>query len=621
MKSKLCMILCVLASFNQTLCSDSIMQTVKQMTVETIKSSAQAIVNSFSLENCTRGNATKFALAAAATYFGYKAKQKFYPDKGIHAHTFKNIGKEWIGAFPQKFEQLLNNKESYKALKEKGLTVPNAYLFCGKPNTGKTTLVRILSKKLEIPVIQVDGDRFLFNDKTKIDVLFKDILKVAHACKTQTPFKSIICIDNIDDLISPGFTDPKKVLSDVINHLIKVSNDKENRDILFIVSTKDKEKVEYKKLTLIEITPPNEEIRKTVIIQTLKKHDLELDEKTMATTIQETEGFLVTQLTELLENVATARILDKESDILTLITDILAKQKEQPDIPKDAAKDWYGPLPEKFEQLLKSKKYSKTLAEKGLKPHNGYLLHGAPGTGKTLAAQVLAERLQVPLIKTNSGQFIKKLQGSGNERLQEILTKAHGYNPQAPFKCIIFIDELDGLKRNRREGSSNGEEDRLVNDLLATITDEQNKDILFIGATNFIDKIDEALQRDGRLVPVKVELPTNEIREALFTNLLKKYTVTLDAKVLDMSELLKRTKGYSSATIDALITDALRNHIMDEHSIKSSFTQHLKLLLENKMQEQRKQKESPQQEGQIAKEEEEQEEELIPDPILHTMYS
>jgi AAA+ superfamily predicted ATPase len=615
MKSKIFVIMYALASFQQALSSQGIMQTAKQMAIDTIKSTSQAIMSKCTIENCTLENATKLALAAAVTYAGYKVKQKLYPDKGIRAVTWKNVKENWIGSFPQAFETLLNSTKSYATFEQKGLPIPNAYLFYGKSNTGKTTLVRVLSEKLDVPLIEIKGERFFLSSKKQTEEYFKDMLKVAHTCKVKVPFKCIICIDNLEN----AWTGNNEI-EHIIKSLAEAISDKGNRDILFIVSTKDKEKVKYKKLTLVELTPPNEETRKALIIQTLKKSDVELDEKAMTTLLQETAEFSVAQLTEILENVATARLLDKESDVLTIITNVFAKQKEQPDIPKDAAKNWYGSLPEKFEQLLKSKKHYKALTEKGLNLPNGYLLHGAPGAGKTFAVQVLAEKLQIPLIEINSGQILTKYQGGGNEKLKEILEKAHGYNPQAPFKCIIFIDELDGLQRNRP--NSPGDEDRLVNDLLATITNKENKDILFIGATNFLDKIDEALQRDGRLIPVKVELPTDTTREKVIAGLLEKYTVTLDARLLDMDELLKKTKGFSSATIDALITDALRMHIIDEQGIKPSFTQHLKTLLEKKRQDnQRKQKEIPQQKEQVAKEEEKEEEDPIPDSLLHTMYS
>ena len=511
----------------------------------------------------------------------------------------------------------MNIKESYKILKEKGLPTPHAYLFHGKSKTGKSSLVRILSEKLEIPLIEIPGDQFFLTSQTEINTKFKDILKVAHACRAQASFKCIVCIDNIESAISDAYDDG--TIKNIIKRLADAIDDKKNNDIMFIVSTNTKEKIEYKKLTPVELTSPNEETRKTLITQTLNKSDLELDEKAMATLLQETAGFSVTQLTELLENVVIARVLDTESDISTIITDVLAQQTNQTDIPKDTCKNWAGPLPKAFEDLLRSRKHYKALSEKGLQLHNGYLLHGAPGAGKTFAVRVLAEKLQIPLIETNSGRFMTEIQAAGNKKLKEMLEKANDCKTQVPFKCILFIDELDGLQRNRH--GSNGEEDRIINDLLATITSEENKDILFIGATNFIDKIAEALKRDGRLVPVKVELPTDQTRETVIASLLQKYTITLDAKLLNMDELLKKTKGFSSATIDALITDALRNHIMDEQGIKSSFTQHLKALLEKKMQEQRKQKETPQQEGQVAKEEEEQEENLIPERILHSFYS
>ena len=83
MKSKLFIVLCAIMPFNQALCSDSIIQTAIQSAMSAIKSTSQAITNSFTLENSTLGNVTQLAITTAMIYAGYKAKKPLLPDKNI----------------------------------------------------------------------------------------------------------------------------------------------------------------------------------------------------------------------------------------------------------------------------------------------------------------------------------------------------------------------------------------------------------------------------------------------------------------------------------------------------------------------------------------------------------
>jgi len=119
-------------------------------------------------------------------------------------------------------------------------------------------------------------------------------------------------------------------------------------------------------------------------------------------------------------------------------------------IPQGELKKWGGNFPKPIEDLVELQKYAEAFAQRGAPPlRNGYLLHGVPGTGKTFLAKALAEKLQIPLIEVNSGQFLSALQGSGNARLAEILKLAHQCKKGPGFKCIVFIDEIDGLSRSR----------------------------------------------------------------------------------------------------------------------------------------------------------------------------
>jgi len=250
---------------------------------------------------------------------------------------------------------------------------------------------------------------------------------------------------------------------------------------------------------------------------------------------------------------------------------------------------WGGTLPEEFNEILDSAKHYAALREKGLLCHNGYLFHGPPGTGKTFLVKILSEKLGIPLIETNSGQFLSKYQGSANTKLTAIIKKARScrsmfYHVRVknPFSCIVFIDEIDGLTNTVT--IENGEADRFVKDFQAILTDPANNDILFICATNFYEKVGAALKRDGRLVPIQFKLPNEETRKALLITLLAKCRITQDH---EFENILKKVKGFSPATLEEMIKRAARNDLLKKLNLKDSsfFAELEKLLTERTQQE------------------------------------
>ena len=220
---------------------------------------------------------------------------------------------------------------------------------------------------------------------------------------------------------------------------------------------------------------------------------------------------------------------------------------------------WAGGLPKELEQIIDQHKNYEKFHLFNLTPAHGYLFYGPPGTGKTLLADILAKKLNIPLIKETSGNFFTMWQGSGTLHFSEVLRKAHSF-PQPKngyFKCIIFIDEIDGI--TSRAESFNREEIRLAEQLLTAITSPENSTILFLGATNIFASIDKALARPGRLIPIYVGHPDATTRRALFESYFKKHHITVRPPSLDM--LAEETEGFSCADIKHAIENGLYAHI------------------------------------------------------------
>ncbi len=230
---------------------------------------------------------------------------------------------------------------------------------------------------------------------------------------------------------------------------------------------------------------------------------------------------------------------------------------------KNSSEIWAGPLPKELERVIDQHTQHETLKAFNLTPPRGYLLYGPPGTGKTLLADILAKKLNIPLLKETSGNFFTMWQGSGTLHFSELLRKAHNY-PQPKngfFKCVVFIDEIDGI--SSRAETFNREELRLVEQVLTAITAPENSTILFIGATNLFTSVDRALVRPGRLTPLYIGHPDTATRKALFEAYFKKHHITVKPSSLEV--LAQGTEGLSCADIKYAIEGGLYAHIKQSH--------------------------------------------------------
>ena len=205
-------------------------------------------------------------------------------------------------------------------------------------------------------------------------------------------------------------------------------------------------------------------------------------------------------------------------------------------------------LMEVVDFLKKPEKYK----ESGAKIPSGILLEGPPGTGKTLLARAVAGEAGVSFISASGSEFIEMFVGVGASRVRNIFKLAEENKP-----CVIFIDEIDAIGRQRGTGfnSGNDEREQTLNQILTNMDGfDKSSGIIVLAATNRADILDSALTRPGRFDrKVIVPLPDKYGREALFNLNLKdkNYDKTIDIKAL--SEL---TSGFSGAEINNLVNEA-----------------------------------------------------------------
>lgn len=198
--------------------------------------------------------------------------------------------------------------------------------------------------------------------------------------------------------------------------------------------------------------------------------------------------------------------------------------------------------------LKDPKKYSQF----GARLPKGVLLIGPPGTGKTLLAKAVAGEAGVPFYSISGSDFVEMYVGVGAGRVRDLFKKAKQSAP-----CLIFIDEIDAVGRQRGAGLGGGNDEReqTLNQLLVEMDGfEANSGILVIAATNRDDVLDPALRRAGRFDrTITVSLPDAAGREAILK--VHARNKKIDPSV-DFHALAKRTVGFSGADLDNVLNEA-----------------------------------------------------------------
>ena len=207
---------------------------------------------------------------------------------------------------------------------------------------------------------------------------------------------------------------------------------------------------------------------------------------------------------------------------------------------------------EEVQELIDFLKNPKKFTSMGARIPKGVLLVGPPGTGKTLLARAVAGEANVPFYYISGSDFVELFVGIGASRVRDMFREAKMNAP-----CLIFIDEIDAVGRQRGTGLGGGQDEReqTINKLVTEMDGfGDNEGIIIIAATNRPDVLDPALLRPGRFDrQVTVSLPDKKAREEILSVHAK--NKVLDKKVT-LENLAKRTPGFSGADLENLLNEA-----------------------------------------------------------------
>lgn len=218
---------------------------------------------------------------------------------------------------------------------------------------------------------------------------------------------------------------------------------------------------------------------------------------------------------------------------------------------------------EEVKEIIDYLKNPKRFTDMGARIPKGMLMVGPPGTGKTLLAKAVAGEADVPFFSISGSDFVEMFVGTGASRVRDMFKKAAQHAP-----CIVFIDEIDAVGRQRGAGMGGGNDEReqTLNQLLVEMDGMgENKGIVIIAATNRPDVLDPALLRSGRFDrQITVNLPDKKGR----TEILKVHARNKKlAKDISLESLAKRTPGFSGADLENVLNEGAILAVRDNRKV------------------------------------------------------
>ncbi|MBC8517199.1 MAG: CDC48 family AAA ATPase [Nitrosopumilus sp.] len=499
-------------------------------------------------------------------------------DSSIPRITYDELG--GLKNEVQKIREMVELPMRHPELFEKiGVEAPKGVLLYGPPGTGKTLLAKAVAGETNAHFISLSGPEIMGKHYGESEERIREIFTQA---EENAP--SIIFIDEIDSIAPKRDEVSGELEKRIVSQLLTLMDGMKSRGKVVVIAATNRPDSIDPALRRpgrfdreIEIGIPDDEGRFDIL--SIHTRGMPIDENVDLKQISKTtHGFVGADLEVLSKEAAMKslrRILPEiDYDDEKISSEILEKIQITSDDFRDALKEvspsalrevqvqvpnvsWddVGGLDDLKEELKEAvewpMKYKDAYDYVDVEAPKGILLHGPPGTGKTMIAKALAKMTESNFISIKGPELLSKWVGESEKGVREIFRKARQAAP-----CIIFLDEVDALVPRRGSGGSDSHvTENVVSQILTEIDGlEELNNVLIIGATNRLDIVDEALLRPGRFDRIiKVPNPDEKGRLHIFEIHTKKKPLDSDVKI---SEIVKITDDFSGAEIAAVTNRA-----------------------------------------------------------------
>ena len=523
-------------------------------------------------------------------------------DASIPRITYDELGglKREVLKIREMVELPMRHPELFEKI---GVEAPKGVLLYGPPGTGKTLLAKAVAGETNAHFISLSGPEIMGKHYGESEERIREIFTQA---EENAP--SIIFIDEIDSIAPKRDEVSGELEKRIVSQLLTLMDGMKSRGKVVVIAATNRPDSIDPALRRpgrfdreIEIGIPDDEGRFDIL--SIHTRGMPIDEKVDLKQISKiTHGFVGADL-EVLAKEAAMRSLrrnvldDKDfsydddeisSEILQKIQitdeDFREALKEvgpsalrevQVQIP-NVSWDDVGGLDQLKEELQEAVewpiKYKDAYDYVDVESPKGILLHGPPGTGKTMIAKALAKMTESNFISIKGPELLSKWVGESEKGVREIFRKARQAAP-----CIIFLDEVDALVPRRGSGGSDSHvTENVVSQILTEIDGlEELHNVLIIGATNRLDIVDEALLRPGRFDRIiEVPNPDEKGRLHIFEIHTKSKPLASDVKI---SEIVKLTDNFSGAEIAAVTNRAAITALKRYVAAKSNNVKEIKI--------------------------------------------
>ena len=515
--------------------------------------------------------------------------------------TYDDLGgmRDTIDALREMVELPLRHPELFQRL---GVDPPKGVLLHGPPGTGKTRLARAVANESSAHFFHIAGPEIMGSAYGESERKLRELFEQASASAP-----SIIFIDEIDSIAPKRGQVTGEAEKRLVAQLLSLMDGIEPRQNLVVIAATNRPEAIDEALRRpgrfdreIVVGVPDEQGRREILQIHTRGMPLASDVD-IADLARRTYGFVGADLAALSREAAMEavrrimpRINTEEDTIPTEVLDALSVERRdfenalkrvQPSAMREVMVEaptirWsdIGGLDESIEKLREGIELPLTHPEAfrriGIRPARGFLLYGAPGTGKTLLAKATARESNANFIATKSSDLLSKWYGESEQQIARLFARARQVAP-----TVIFIDEIDSLVPARGGGLGEPQvTERVVNTILAEMDGlEELNNVVVIGATNRPSLIDPALLRPGRFDELIYVAPPDTAGRR---RILAIHTEGMPlANDVDLESLAQRTERFTGADLEDLVRraglNALRRGLDANQVTKADFDEAL----------------------------------------------